>query len=389
MLTVRSRSTVTEALPDDVDTGSPSLSAPSDAIPAVVPIPLALPLIPEPDVDGDGGGAAGRAYVIGGNVLGVVLGIVTVVALVWGLVIALRADNTPEAMAARSMSNRSSSGGDGSGALGTGTQVAGTSTDVTVDASGTADTSGAATSAAGAAGDAGTGAGGDSGGVAPGGAFKFAPATGTYAVTGTGFRKSTPPGTAVPVSNTSLEVAGAGAGCYNFTFTVDPGNWNQVTLCGTNDGGIVMPKSSQYIKTVLVGTVTEESTETLTCSPPDIMLPSNPAPGTRAAAGACIGSNSSTEVPGKHKETTANTVVGKETVAGVEAWHVRRNATMEPADSQNTQRGQVVEDYWFSTSNGLLMRWKQDVNVTTTVAAVLNVAFVQQSDLSVTSPNPS
>lgn len=353
----------------------------------MAPIPRASPLIPEPEVEGGGGAAYGRNYVIGGNVLGVALGIVTVVALVWALVVALRADNTPEALSARAVSNRSSSGAGTNAAFDTNTSAGGTSTDAASGDTSAASASG--TDAAGTAtGDAGGAAGGGSGGDAAGGAFRFAPAVGTYAATGTGSRKSTPPGNATAVANPSLEVTGAGAGCFDFKFSVDAGNWNLVTLCGTNDGGIVMPESSQYIRTVLVGTVAEESTENLACAPPDVMLPANPAPGVSGAVGTCMGSNSSSKVPGRHKETAKSTVVGKETVAGVEAWHTRREISMEPGDSQNTQRGTIVEDYWYSTTNGLVLRWKQNVNVTTTVAGVMNVVFTQQSDIALTSPNP-
>lgn len=359
----------------------------SGAVPAVAPIPRAFPLIPEPEVDGDGGGAGGRNYVIGGNVLGVVLAIITVVALVWALVIALRTDNTPEALAARSSSNRSgSNGGDNSAAMNTNTS-GGESTTGTA----TGDTAAAGAAAAGdtgaAAGDTGGGggAGGGSGGGATVGAVKFAPPTGTYTVTGSGSHNATPPNLTVPVSNPSLEVTAAGSGCYFFKFTMDPGNWSGPTLCGTSDGGVVMPKSAQYLM-LKIG-ITMENTQTLNCSPPDIFLPGNAAPGVSGpGGGGCIGSNTSPMTPGKNKQTSTFTVVGKETVSGVQAWHVHREITMVPADSQNTQNGKVIEDWWISISDGLIVRFKQDVRATTTIVGVLDTTFTQQTDLTVTNP---
>ncbi|MFN8103564.1 MAG: hypothetical protein U0U69_03800 [Acidimicrobiia bacterium] len=364
------------------------MSAPAGGVPAVVPVPRAFPLIPEPEVDGDGGGAGGRNYVIGGNVLGVVLAIITVVALVWALVIALRTDNTPEALAARASSNRNSSGGDNSGAADTNTSVGGTSTgtatgDTAAAGAAATDASGAATGDSGAAGG---GGGGGSGGGATAGAIKFAPPTGTYTVTGTGFHKATPPGSTIPLSNPSFEVSAAGSGCYFFKFTMDAGNWSGPTLCATSDGGVVMPKSEQYLK-LAIGANGIENTQTLNCSPADIFLPGNAAPGVSGAGGGgCIGSNSSSLTPGTNKQTSTFTVVGKETVSGVEAWHIKRNITMVPNGGQNTQNGKVVEDWWLSTTNGLAVRWKQDVSATTTVVGIMSTTYVQQTDLTVTNP---
>lgn len=192
------------------------------------------------------------------------------------------------------------------------------------------------------------------------------------------------------MENPSLVVANAGGGCYTFKFNVDPGNYNMPTFCGTTDGGIVITKNIQFLHTVIVGNVFEENTQTMICSPPDIVLPSNPSPGASVAGGGtCTGTNTTDKVPGKNVQTAKITVVGKETVSGVETWHIQRNVVIKPGDNLNTQDGTVVEDYWFSTSNGLVMRWKQNINATSVVAKVINVTFQQQSDITLTSPNPS
>lgn len=363
------------------------VSSQPGAVPAVAPVARAFALIPEPEEDSDGGGAGGRNYVIGGNVLGIVLGIITVVALVWALVIALRTDNTPEALAARSSSNRSTSGNN-SGAQNTDTSATGTTTDTaTGDTTAAAGAAAADTSGAAAA-DSGAAAGGGSG-AAAGGGFKFAPAPGTYAVTGTGSRMNKPPGTSVPVSNPSLVVEAAGSGCFGFKFTMDPNNWNRETICGTSDGGLVLTKAEQYINTT-VGPISQPNTNTLVCSPPEIVLPANPAPGAGGAGGGtCIGTNSADLVPGKSQQTAKFVVVGKETVAGVPAWHVKRDIVLKPADSQNTQNGTMVEELWFSTTNGLILRWKENINATSVIAGAINTTYAQQLDLTLKSPNPS
>lgn len=376
------------SLPVQIPPSAPSDGAASAAVPAVAPVARAFPLIPEPEEDGDGSGAPGRNYVIGGNVLGIVLAVITVVALVWALVIALRTDNTPEALAARAAASKGSNSSGDSGALDTDTSTGAAATDATA---GGAAAAAAGTDALGAAagGDAAAGGGEAGGGGGGGGAFKFAPAAGTYAVSGSGFRKNTPPGNSTAVSDPSLVVTAAGGGCFSFKFNMDPGNYNDATLCGTTDGGVVLTKNVQYLKTVIVGNVAEENTASMTCSPPDIILPANPAPGASGAGGGnCIGKNSTPKAPGQNKQTSTFTVVGKETVSGVEAWHVHRAIKLAPADSQNTQNGTIEEDYWFATNNGMVMRWKQVTNATSVVASVINVVFQQQSDMTVTSPNP-
>lgn len=358
------------------------------ASPAVAPVPRAFPLIPEPEEDGAGGGATGHNYIVGGNVLGIALGVITVVALVWALVVAIRTEPADESLSARASANRSSGQTDG-GSVDADTSTSGsaaaTGGDTTAAAAGTDAAAGAAS------GDTSGGAAdGGGGGAAGGGAFKFAPPPGKYAATGTGFRKNTPTGVVEKVSNPSIEIAAAGGGCVAFKANIDPGNSNTETLCATSDGGVVQTKNVQYLKTTIVANLTEENTSTMTCSPPEIMVPANVAAGVGGAGGGtCLGTNSSTKVPGKYQQTGTFTVVGKEQVAGVEAWHVRRAVKMAPASSDNTQAGTIGEDTWYATSNGLPVRWVQKANVTSTVAGVIKVLYEQEVDITMTSTTPS
>lgn len=356
--------------------------------PAVAPVARAFPLIPEPEEDGAGGGATGHNYIVGGNVLGVVLGIITVVALIWALVVAIRAEPREEVLSARASANRSGQADGGS-------VDADTSTGGSAAASGdtSAAAAGADPAAAGASGDTSGGAaadGGAGGGGGGGGAFKFAPPPGKYAATGTGSRKTTPTGAVANVSNPSIEISGAGSGCVNYKVNMDPGNSNTQTLCATSDGGVVQSKNVQYLKTTIVANLSEENTSTLTCSPPEIMVPANVAAGVGGAGGGgCLGSNSSSKVPGKYQQKGTFTVVGKESVAGVEAWHISRVVDMTPATPENTQNGKIVEDIWYATTNGLPVRWSQKARATSKVANVIDVLFEQQVDITMTSTTPS
>jgi len=355
--------------------------------PGFAPAQPRKPLIPEPD---DASSRRG-AYVVGGNVLGAGLGVLTVAALVVSLVVAIHHKDPEPILASNAASRSGQAAGNGGGALdySTSSNTAGGAASASTAEAGTAATTDSAlggSAAETAAPDAVAG-----GGTPTSGAFEFAPPTGKFTATGTGYRVNSPPGGAgTKVSNPSFEIKNVGNGCYDFKITLEPDNSNTETLCRTADGGVVQTKNVQYLRTVIVGNLAEVSTSTLICNPPTIAVPANPTPGQAGEAGGnCLGTNTSSKLPGVNKQVGAYTVVGKETVAGVEAIHVQKHVKMSPNDTQNTQNGDVTENAWYAP-NGLLVRWGQNVDATTCLVscAALTIKFHQESDLTVTSTTP-
>jgi len=347
-----------------------------------------VPLIPEPD----DAGSRRNAYVITGNVLGAALGVLTVAALIVSLVVAIRHED-PEPIYTATAGARSSQGSGDSGSLDystTGGSSTGSSTG-TVDSGSTASsgtTSGdtASTGETSAADSAGTGTSTASG------TLEYAPPTGKYAATGTGYRANTPPGGAgVQVSNPSFEVKSLGSGCYDTKANADPGNYTTLTFCATTDGGVVQPKNVQFLHTPLVGTLAEDNMATLNCKPPALVLPANPTPGQSGDLGGdCVGSSSSNKVPGTYRQTGTYSILAKETVAGVEAIHLRQDIKQEPADSKNTQHGTMGQDIWFAP-NGLIVRFAAKIDATSCIVTcqAMVVKFHDEFDLTVTSTTPS
>ncbi|GIK99487.1 MAG: hypothetical protein BroJett029_36960 [Alphaproteobacteria bacterium] len=350
---------------------------------------------------------AGRRYALGGNILGAALGLLTVLALILGGIAAVQRKDSDMA----TLSSASAGvGDDGGGASdfdtsGSASGSADSSTDGSFDSTGSSsDTSGGASSSeSGGGGSAGGSGGGGSGGG--GGSNLKRPPDGQWAATGQGSEKTSPtPGKVVPWSNMSFAVKSAGDGdCWLWTWKSHAGRWAELKMCPTSDGGLVMAAATTY-NIVDLGITKVYNLSKANCDKPHVMLPSNPAPGMQLSAGNCYNSNqecganftnckASSIVSQKSPTTTTIKVIGSETVAGQQAWHIEFKQVMVPENPGapgwvKTFEPHNTEHHWFRASDGMPLRHDRDINSRTLPAGALQylgeTTFTEKGSMVVT-----
>lgn len=349
---------------------------------------------------------AGRRYAFGGNILGAALGLLTVLALILGGIAAVQREDSDTA----TLSNASAGGGDDGGGAsdfdtsGSASGSADSSTSGSFDSMGSSsDTSGGASSSeSGGGGSAGGSGGGGSGG---GGANLKRPPDGQWAATGQGSEKTSPtPGKVVPWSNMSFAIKSAGDGdCWLWTWKSHAGRWAELKMCPTSDGGLVMAAGTTY-NIVDLGITKVYNLSKANCDKPHVMLPSNPAPGMQLSAGNCYNSNqecganftnckASSIVSQKSPTTTTIKVIGSETVAGQQAWHIEFKQVMVPENPGapgwvKTFEPHNTEHHWFRASDGMPLRHDRDINSRTLPAGALQylgeTTFTEKGSMVVT-----
>jgi len=177
------------------------------------------------------------------------------------------------------------------------------------------------------------------------------PAAGVYLYRGTGTESLTlPPKDHAQGPDMPATVVHRADGCWTFRLDYSSAHWQQWTFCPT-DGGLVEVGNQTFETWDFVFTTYDSST-TMTCDPPSVLIRANMEPGDSWKQ-KCRGSSSNN--PGETVTAGPYTFVGDTTVAvggtEVPAYHFRQVRTLS-----GVQHGATTTELWFDRRTGLMLR---------------------------------
>ncbi|MCC7077068.1 MAG: hypothetical protein IT198_08080 [Acidimicrobiia bacterium] len=345
---------------------------------------------------------AGRRYAKSGNILGATLGILTALALVLGGVAAVRNDEKTASLSSASTDDATGGGGgstdfDTSGKSGSSSAGGSTASSSGTGSSGASSNTGSGDSGGGGGDGSGGGGGGSGGG---GGGTIKRPPEGEWAATGQGTEVVSTGNIRTEWSDMSLKVVYDGD-CWISTWKAHSKRWADVRFCPTSDGGLIQTGSETFNIVSFLGASVNNKT-TATCDPAKVVLSANPEPGQELAPGTCTNiqqdcpngfgasCRKSPLVPGGSTDDSTVTILGRETVAGQEAWHVQTTQILVPEGGNASAPGSVssyaphnVEHYWFRVTDGLPLRMVRVTNALTVPLVGPRTTFHEEGSMTI------
>jgi hypothetical protein len=186
------------------------------------------------------------------------------------------------------------------------------------------------------------------------------PAQGVYQLTGQGTERiSFPPnsqhdGSPMPATVTSLP-----DDCWRWHVAYNVAHWEEYDFCP--QGATMVERANRNSQSWDFGTLKVSNVADFTCPSNATVLPADTTAGQRVSW-ACTGTNSS--VPGG---TTSKVVSLNDGVVTLTVGHATVQAVheLETTTLSGSQRGTVVENWWFSATTGLPLRVDRDITVKT------------------------
>jgi hypothetical protein len=186
------------------------------------------------------------------------------------------------------------------------------------------------------------------------------PAQGIYALKGQGSERiSFPPNSQNDGAVMPASVTYTAHGCWSWHLDYNTAHWDEYDFCPS--GNQLLQTGYRNFQSWDFGTLTVKNLASFTCPSDAVVLAENPM-AAQKLGWTCSGTN--TSVSGRTTERVVTPVVGTATLligkAKVKAVHEVEMITLS-----GVQKGTVVENWWFSATNGLPLRVERHITILT------------------------